>query len=386
MRITTLREGAVASLSLEGSLDATWCGEFERAVESLLREGAREVEVRCAQVSFVSSAGMGSLLRMHKSVRAAGGGLRLTGVGPSLLQTIRLMKLDSLLLGPQPAVAKVAEMVSAPGLQARVQRLGGSGFRWSRSRQVPDGAHETLEAQEVLLGVGCLGHRSVEHAGELLGVGPVAVALPSMGAQADLLVDGTHGPALTLVDAARLRGRASEHLQFEATQGVVALEDLLRIASTRAGGAACVVVAGELEGAVGVSARRSPAASDFAVSLSSAQGARRSLRWIGTPSFRGDLMIAVAVVAPTAHAGACRDFLRPHGEGLLAHAHGVVTPFRPLPLEEPDPGVVVQAALEGAALRTVMHLVRDGRHRPAVQTAFRRGVLWVGALHDGGAA
>ena len=42
--------------------------------------------------------------------------------------------------------------------------------------------------------------------------------------------------------------------------------------------------------------------------------------------------MAVAVAAPAGITGAWRECMRPHGDGLLAHAHGVVAPFRPLPL------------------------------------------------------
>lgn len=329
---------------------------------------------------------MGSLLRMQKSVRAAGGSLRLAEVGDGLRQTLRLMKLEALLLAPDAAAVTATKSLETSGLRAQVRRLDGGGYRWSRVRRVPAGEHAALAPDEVLLGFGCLGHRSTEHAGELLGVGRVAASLPSGDAQADLLLDGAGHPEVTLLDAARMHGRPVEHVQFEATDGAVTLEQLLRLAAERAGGAACVVVAGELEGAVGASARRSPAETGFEASLSTVEGARRSLRWTGTPSFRGDLLIGAAVVAPSTGDGPWRPFLRSHGEGLLAHAHGVVARFRPLHLEEPDPGAVAHAALEGAALRTVMHLVRDGRRAPAVQTGFRRGVLWVGPLREGGGA
>lgn len=382
MRISVSRADTGASLTLEGSLDATWCGEFERAVEALLREGVRQVEVRCAQVQFVSSAGMGALLRMHRSMRAAGGSMRLAEVGDALLQTLRLMKLEALLLGPAPVTASAPpQRQSLPGLQVRLRTLEGGGFRWKRVRGGAGGARVRLAADELLLGVGCLGPAATQHAGELLGVGRVAAALPSHGGQADLLLDDAAGPELTLLDAAMMRGRPSTHLQFDATEGRVPLEDLLRLAAQRAEGPACVVIAGECEGVVGVSASRSPAEPGFAESLASASGARGSLRWIGTPSFRGDLLVAVGVVAPVSAPGPWKAFVRPHGEGLLAHVHGVVAGFRPLHLEEPDVGTVVRGALDGAALRTVLHLVRDGRREPAVQTSFRRGVMWIGGLH-----
>jgi anti-sigma B factor antagonist len=384
MRIVSERTAMGAALALQGSLDATWSGEFERAVEALLREGVRDIEVCCAQVNFVSSAGMGALLRMHKAVRAAGGALRLSGVGEGLLQTLRLMKLEAVLLTPAVAPASVQPEVHAlPGLQVRARALGGAGFQWRRVGGDASVSRIRLASDEAMFGVGCLGHGAVDHAGELVGVGSVAAAMPSLGGHADLLADLAEGPALTLLDAAVLRGRPSMHLRFDATEGRVPLDALLRLATHRAGGAACVVIAGESEGVVGASANRSPGAADFAASLATSDGARRSLRWIGTPSFRGDLLIVVGVAAPGASAGAWRCFLRPHGEGLMAHVHGVVAPFRPLHLDEPDPGAVMHAALDGVVPRTVLHLVRDGRREPAVQSAFRRGVMWIGPLLEG---
>ena len=76
------------------------------------------------------------------------------------------------------------------------------------------------------------------------------------------------------------------------------------------------------------------------------------------------------------------DFMRPMGPGLLAHAHAAVTSFRAIRLDEADPARAVSAAAQDGLLRTVVHLVRDGRSQPAHETLLRRGVIWAAPLEE----
>ena len=74
--------------------------------------------------------------------------------------------------------------------------------------------------------------------------------------------------------------------------------------------------------------------------------------------------------------------MRPMGPGILAHAHAAVTSFRAIRLDEADPARAVSAAAQDGLLRTVVHLVRDGRLEPAHETLLRRGVIWAAPLED----
>jgi anti-anti-sigma factor len=55
------------------------------------------VAVDLSQVAFVASAGLGALVGIHNSAKAAEGRLTVYGVAPELLQMLKLTRLDKLL-------------------------------------------------------------------------------------------------------------------------------------------------------------------------------------------------------------------------------------------------------------------------------------------------
>ena len=72
-----VRSGGTEALSVEvhGSLDATTLGIFTRGMDAVVAKGKSTIILDCAQISYVNSTGMGTLLKYSDVCRSAHGWL-----------------------------------------------------------------------------------------------------------------------------------------------------------------------------------------------------------------------------------------------------------------------------------------------------------------------
>jgi anti-sigma B factor antagonist len=66
------------------------------AIENLLESGAERIVVGLEHVSSVDSAGIGSLIEIHRKTKAKGGRLLLAHMGPKLRQALEMARLLSI--------------------------------------------------------------------------------------------------------------------------------------------------------------------------------------------------------------------------------------------------------------------------------------------------
>jgi anti-sigma B factor antagonist len=76
----TIESGADGIVSLKGRLDAAQAASAQASLDKL--QGM--VTLDLAGLEYISSAGLGVLLKTQKRLTAAGGKVRLAGVGPHL--------------------------------------------------------------------------------------------------------------------------------------------------------------------------------------------------------------------------------------------------------------------------------------------------------------
>jgi len=96
IRIRT--KGNVSILDLNGPLKL---GEpeqsFRQQVQDLLASGARNLAINLGGVPEMDSSGIGALVRTFTSVKQQGGKCRFFGAPKRVLQTLRMVRLDSVL-------------------------------------------------------------------------------------------------------------------------------------------------------------------------------------------------------------------------------------------------------------------------------------------------
>jgi len=89
------KQGNTAILKLEGNLVLGGALEdFRAGWSEALAGGARDIIINLSRVPTLDSSGIGSLIRCHSRVVAAGGKLKLVGAGDSIRQVLRITRLD----------------------------------------------------------------------------------------------------------------------------------------------------------------------------------------------------------------------------------------------------------------------------------------------------
>jgi anti-sigma B factor antagonist len=90
-------EDDVLVVSVGGSLDALTTEEFDRAIQAHLDQGRTRIILDCSRLGYLSSAAIGSLVKLQARLRKRGGEVKLAGLYGAAADVIRLVRLDKLL-------------------------------------------------------------------------------------------------------------------------------------------------------------------------------------------------------------------------------------------------------------------------------------------------
>ncbi len=85
----------VMILTADGGLNSDTAEDLVSAMEKLVDAGLTKLIVDCGQLTFISSYGLGVLMRLHKRMKTRGGDVKLCGVRGVIAQVLQLTKLDS---------------------------------------------------------------------------------------------------------------------------------------------------------------------------------------------------------------------------------------------------------------------------------------------------
>jgi len=86
--------GDVMVVSADGGIDSHTSRQFVDEVCNLIQSGMGKLVIDCAQLTYVSSYGLGVLLRLHKNAKKAGGEVKLCGLGGPLVKVLSVTRLD----------------------------------------------------------------------------------------------------------------------------------------------------------------------------------------------------------------------------------------------------------------------------------------------------
>lgn len=94
-------------LEVIGELDNYAVKDFTECLEYEIEKGHRRIIVDCANLRFVSSMGMGTLVRIHGKMRKQGGNVRLANLTGLVADLFKLTHLDRL-FGIYPGIDAAA--------------------------------------------------------------------------------------------------------------------------------------------------------------------------------------------------------------------------------------------------------------------------------------
>lgn len=400
--LTTTASPAGPLIRVACRLDADGAETLTQEIDRLLRAGEHAVRLDLAEVTFVSSAGIGALVAAYKKLKAAGGTLDVAAAGPQVRGVLKLTKLDTL-IGPfdRPAAAAPAmradRVVGDVRLVAPASPAGGAAV----ARIVGDGARpEVVEIGPASFAVG-LGTPDADDVAPLARAGEFMVAAgwqfhrpPAADPRVDWVVahDG-HPARAAVMDGLAWHGGMTGSAGFEPGAGrtTVALDGLARaLLDVAAPGPVGFVAVGEIHGLVGAELVR-PLSEGTADDHPRAGRAAVAARWLSfsrEPAHARRTAIVVGVVdgarsGDGAFAAALRPIDPAGDRSLVGHVHAAVFPFRPVRREPGVAGELV-AAVAATPPLAVMHLLTDPA--PLVgsgRSEFIRGVVWFGPLAAG---
>lgn len=407
MEISKQRVGDALELRVSGRLDAYWADHLSNALAEAVRDGAYNIRLNMADVSYMSSVGIRVLVRIYKHLQQLKGSFVVTAPSPAVKAVLDLAGLGLLMTEAAPAA-----QAAPTGASRALERAGavfeifdvapGAGIRCrvvGSPEPLPAGCFRQEDCTVLRfppasfgLGLGAFGRDFADarrRCGEFLCAGGAAACLPTDGAEVpDYLTSaGALVPELTVLYALACEGAFATVARFatQADAGPLPLSELAGACLDMVGADTVGVVSvAESAGLLGAALRRSPAAEQAAGTLFAHPGIREWLFFTPERSFLRSLALVVGVVARSAPP-TLAPLLRPLRDpaGPVGHFHAAAFSYRPIQKGAVELQPTVTGLFDGESLLGVLHLLHDDREIVGVgESAFVRGACWVGPITD----
>lgn len=422
MQITKRQSGKMVELLVEGRMDVHWSEHLATAVREEMRQGSHHIVLDLSRVPYLSSAGIGVLVRLHHEFKSIQGSFAVANCSPTALKSLEITNLAGLLVAPGPAAPAgagerpAAVLPSSEGAK-RFERNGAVYEIFSlepeaklECRTVGDpGSLEqsgfskacchTLQFSEgaFAIGLGALGEDfedCQERFGEFIAAGGAVAYLPTDGTNAPdfLLAGGTTLPAAQVCYAIACEGPGRQPFQnlirFEAAGSdapvalSVLLDTCLRLSEAQEAG---VVMIAESAGLVGASLRRSPVMAHAGGDVFKFPEVREWLSFTAEPAHSKSAVL-LAGIAMRGECERLRNWVRPLGVATSAapfvagHVHAAAFSYRPVPKGKVELKESVRALFEGQSLEGILHLLTDDRVGASRESEFVRGACWIAPI------
>jgi anti-anti-sigma factor len=409
MEIVTRQLGDALELKVRGRLDNYWTEHMQRNLEEAVREGAHSIRLNLSEISFLSSAGIGLLVRFHTKLKNIGGSFVVTSPSDRVKQVLDLCRLSSILLAEGvPAAAPVHKtevrrfssagasfevMECLPGKALSFQRIGDPGLLKGCRFAPEDCRMVAFPPATFGIGLGAFGN-GFEDAqtrfGEFLAVDGSAAYLPTDGTNVpDFMVSsGELVAEMNVLYGLRCEGGFTHLMRFESAgaDSPIVLAGLVRTALEVSGAPVIgMVMVAESAGLVGAALRRSPAAAAQMNDLPFKYPEVRSWLSFSTERLFSRSLALVAGAASGSECAPLASMLRPMGAEAypLGHFHAAAFSYRPLQKGSIDLKATVTSLFETETLQGVLHLLTDNREAAGPQQSeFIRGACWIGAMSE----
>lgn len=89
--------GQILLFQLAGQLDTSSCDYLYDVLEDVIEDGKIRIILDCSDLEFISSMGLGMLMRVHSRMAKLGGNVCLCRVHSAVADVLRLVMLDKVL-------------------------------------------------------------------------------------------------------------------------------------------------------------------------------------------------------------------------------------------------------------------------------------------------
>ena len=403
MQMNRREAEGLLEFQVTGRLDAYWAEHFTTSVLNAVREGHRCILVDLSALEYVSSAGLGALLKCHKELRSLSGSFLISQASKWVLDTLTMTGLDRLLALREPdgtlteadhsatqhGVVSLPnahlEVYACPSGAATSCQVSGHESPWlhTRERQC---RLQTFGESIFSIGLGAPGRDWADceaRMGEYLSAAGCLAYLPTDGGEVpDYLVSAERFvPRLQTLNSVSWQGTFTHLIRFEAAAGAALTlhtlaEQALAVVEADAAGLAMV---GEIDGLVGAAWCRSPALAEPDTNPTGFPQVRDLLTFTAERAYARSSGLIIGI-ATRSTAGKLTSWVRPLGtaDGPHGHCHAVAFSYLPLPRGVIDLNATVRRLFASESPRGLLHLLNDDR--PVIgsgQSAFTSGACWV---------
>jgi anti-anti-sigma factor len=402
MDVTRSLDGGVLHLKVDGRIDGYWADHLDAAISEAVGEGHHRIAVDCSAVGFLSSAGIGVLVKHHKQLAKIKGGLHVVRPSPTVATVLRITRLADVLIADivtgdvGTRTAPVMRPLEVDGLALDVYDLDTRASLTLRvlgtSEPLATGAFTEEQGVNLegavpafAIGVGAFGDCFEDcraRFGELISVAGATAYQPADGTNvADYLVSkGPLGPDIRLLYGLSCDGAFSHLVRFEPLQqGESVSPSKLAAACLQVAGAESlgIVIVAETVGLVGAALRQSPAQPLERGDFFTHPGVRKRLSFTAERAFSQSVSLSAGIIARRgATVGGTQ--MRPLGADGQGHLHAAAFRFRPIQKGFIELSDTIARLFEPDQLMGVMHLLSDDRGSAgAGESEFVRGACWL---------
>jgi anti-anti-sigma factor len=414
MEIKKRSVGDRVEIRVIGRMDGYWADHLAAALDEEIREGSHRLELDLSEVPFMSSAGIGILVKYYKQLRGIQGSLVIVNASEQAKRVIALSGLKDVLLATGAAGPAAAQPAAPPAVKSseKIERAGVTFEVFDvcaaaslKARVVGNpgllrGCHFTRDQCRSLafrdcafaVGVGALGDSYEDCQGRF------GEFLAAAGAVAYLPTDGTNVPDyfvpagsavhdVQVCYAASFEGRFRKMARFESKKevGPVSLTQLVEAGLEFAGGERLgMVMVAESAGLMGAALRRPPTKVSSELAPFEFPDIRNWLTFTAERAYPRSLALVVGI-AVRGDSGTLSPVLRPLARkpDLTGHFHAAAFTYRPVQKGEIALEKTVRSLFETQSLLGVIHLLGDDRSiAGAGESEFVRGACWVGPISE----
>ena len=87
-------DGDVLIIVADGGLNADTAEQFDQEVGKLVEAGLTRIIIDCGKLDYLSSSGIGMLIRVHGRMKSRGGDVKICSVKGLVSQVLQLSRLD----------------------------------------------------------------------------------------------------------------------------------------------------------------------------------------------------------------------------------------------------------------------------------------------------
>lgn len=417
MEITKQLRGETVELKIEGRVDGYWADHLAAAVDQEIRQGSHNIHLDLSQVAFLSSAGIGTLVRLYKDLKSIQGSFAVSNCSRTVLKVLQLSKLEDILIAKVAALPSKtdARPVGAAAVPSKIERPEGIyevyaltpeaklecqalGEAWPLETSAFNKEHcRTLQFSDssFAIGLGALGDDFEEckrRFGEFIVVGGAVAYLPTDGTNVPdfLLSHETASPEVQVCYGVACHGMNQQPfrslVRFEAKGGVPItltslLESCLELVESEQIGLVMIAEAASL---IGAALRRSPTNAAAGRSPFEFPRIRDWLSFTAEPAYANRVAL-VAGIALRGRSDSLAPLIRPFpttsGAPLAGHFHAAAFSYRPVQRGQIDLKASIKTLFEGQALEGILHLFTDDRIiSGAGESEFLRGACWIAPI------